>query len=295
MTRIQRLMKLHRLQGPAGEGGSDTGGTGSGDGQGGGEGGEGGQGAGEGEGEGEGSEGGKGAGQGGKPSDSEAKLLKDVMKHKTRAGELETQLTQVNERLKAFEGIDANAVRAMLKEKEEIERKKLEEKGEYDRLVKQMGERHGTEKSELLQKIEESVRAAQALQQQIAELTVGNAFNSSTFVRDDLTLTPTKARVIYGAHFEFKDGKVVGYDKPAGAADRTMLVSSTSEPLGFETALLKIIEADPDKDHLLRSKMKSGAGSSTATKGAKKDQPNTKNLTSVERIANGLKALANQK
>lgn len=229
---------------------------------------------------------------GAKPTDAEAKLLKDVMRHKGRAGELETQLAEVNQRLKQFEGIDAAAVRVMLTEKEEIERKKMEEKGEYDRLVKQMGERHGVERTELLTRVEEANRATQALQVQIAELTVGNAFTSSAFVRDDLTLTPTKARVIYGSHFEYKDGRVVGFDKPVGASDRTMLVSSTSEPLSFEKALLSIIEADPDKDHLLRSKMKTGAASSSAKGVKKSSEPEKSTMSSVERIAAGLKTLA---
>lgn len=291
MHRIQQLMKLHKLMNAAGEHGSDAGAGGANvptgaesdasaskkdekpqedgiDAQ---------------------------KAQPNKPSDAEAKLLKDVMKHKTRAQELEAALAQVNEKVKSFEGIDLEKVRTMLAEQEEAERKRLESKGEYDRLVKQMGERHTSEKTLLQQQIEESNRAAFALKQQIAELTIGSAFNSSKFVADDLTLTPSKARVIYGSHFEFKDGKVVGYDKPAGASDRTVLVDSVGEPLSFEAAMLKIIEADPDRDQLIRSKMKQGAGSVTVTKGAKNVSTQTTPLTSVERIAAGLKALAKPK
>lgn len=290
MHGIKRLMKLHRLLDVAGEGGSNTGGTGTGAG---------------GEGESAEAKAAKEAadaaaaakaaeGSAAKPSDAEAKLLKDAMKHKTRANELESQLSQVNEKLKSFEGIDLEKVRAMLGEQEEAERKKLESKGEYDRLVKQMGERHTTEKTQLQQQIEDAQRAGSSLQQQIADLTVGGSFGSSAFVRDDLTLTPAKARVIYGAHFEFKDGKVIGFDKPSGASDRTMLVSSAGDALGFDEALQKIVDADPDRDHLIRSKMKPGAGSGTNTKGVKKEV-NTRELTSIERIASGLKTLANKK
>lgn len=292
--RFQRLMKLHKLMDQAGDGGSDTGGTGTGtdavaiaaaaaakaavdkaiaD---------------------------KAAADaaaalaaGTKPSDEEAKLLKDVMKQKARAQELEAQLAQVTEKLKPFEGLDAVQIKAMLDEQAEAERKRLEKAGEYDRLVKQMGERHTQEKSVLEQAAVEEARAKAALQGQIAELTVGQSFTSSKFVTEDLTLTPTKARVIYGSHFEYKDGKVVGYDKPTGASDRTVLVSATGEPLVFEEAMKKIVEADPDRDHLIRSKMKPGAGSSTATKGSKRaDGEQKSQLSSVERIAAGLKNLA---
>jgi hypothetical protein len=289
MHRIQQLMKLHKLMNAAGSDGSDAGG---------------GQAdaptsaevANAGKKDDKASEEVADAqkAQPNKPSDAEAKLLKDVMKHKTRAQELEAALAQVNEKVKSFEGIDLEKVRTMLTEQEEAERKRLESKGEYDRLVKQMGERHISEKSTLQQQIEESNKVASALKQQIADLTIGSAFTSSKFVQEDLTLTPSKARVIYGSHFEFKDGKVVGYDKPTGASDRTMLVDSVGEPLGFESAMLKIIEADADRDQLIRSKMKQGAGSVTTPKGAKVSATPTP-MSSVDRIAAGLKALAKPK
>lgn len=286
--RIQRLMKLHRLMDQAGEGGSDAGGTGTGDAA-------------------IAAEAAARAAadaanaavieavKGNKPTEAEAKLLKDLMKHKTRAAELETQLSQANEKVKGFEGVDLEKARVALAEQEELERKRLEAAGDYERLTKQMGERHTSEKTALQQQVEDSRRAAATLQMQIADLTVGNSFVGSKFVQEDLTLTPSKARVIYGAHFEFKDGKVVGFDKPAGASERTVLVNSTGEPLGFEDALRKIVDADPDKDQLIRSKMKPGAGSNTATKGAKLIESERKTqLSSVERIAAGLKNLANQ-
>jgi hypothetical protein len=288
--RIQRLMKLHRLMNQAGEGGSDTGGTGTGD-------------------------GGDAAAAAkviadataaaaalakakeaeGKPTEAEAKLLKDMMKQKTRAGELEAQLNLVNEKLKAFEGIDAAKVKTLMVEQEEIERKRAIAEGDFDRLTKQMAERHTAEKSTMQEQIAAATSATSSLQKQIADLTVGGSFTSSKFVTEDLTLTPNKARVIYGPHFEYKDGKVVGFDKPAGASDRTMLVNSTGDALNFEDAMKKIVDADPDRDELIRSKMKPGAGSAPTkpAKGADSNQSN--NLSGVEKIAAGLKALASKR
>lgn len=117
----------------------------------------------------------------------------------------------------------------------------------------------------------------------ISELTVGSAFAQSQFIRDELALTPSKTRVVYGNHFEFVDGKVVAFDKPAGAANRTPLVDAQGEPLAFEAALKKIVDADPDRDQLLRSKMKQGAASTTDPKATKpssvKDAPQVKGIT----------------
>ena len=297
MTRIQRLMKLHRLMDAAGEGGSDAGGTGSG---------QGGQGAGAGEGgEGQGGEGensgsGDGSGQGGegdkggaKPSDAEAKLLKEVMTKKTALEAATAELNRVKEQLKAFEGIDATAVRALLTEKEEAERKKAEAAGDYEKLKKQMAESHATEKAALQSQIEASNGTVSTLQQKIAELTVGSAFSTSSFIANDLALPLSKARVLYGSHFEFKDDAVVGYDKPAGAADRAPLVDAAGNPLPFDVALKKIVDADPDKEALYRSKMKPGAGSSTQ-KASKAPKQVDASLTGRDRIAAGLKLAKEQ-
>jgi hypothetical protein len=229
----------------------------------------------------------------GKPSDAEAKLLKDVMKHKERAEAASAEVERIKAQLATFDGIDPVKVRALLAEQEAAEVKKAEAAGDYERLKKSMADAHAAEKKRLTEEVEAEKGRVGALNAQIAELTVGNAFGTSKFVSEELTLTPSKARVVYGSHFEFKDGKVVGFDKPAGASERTMLVNGEGEPLSFEDALKKIVDADSDKDALLRSKMKPGAGSSTAPKGAGKAKPgDEKQRSSLQKIQDGLRVLA---
>ena len=300
MNRIQRLMKLHKLLDKVGEGGSDTGGTGTTPGAEGGtntpaspkEGGEGGEKSGD---DGKGTES-SDAGKAGM-SDSDAKLLKELMAQKNRAKELAAELEGAKKRLSDFDGVDPAKARKLLADEEEAARKAAEARGEYDRLLAQMGERHQAEQAALNGRLSEAQTTVSALQKEIAELTVGSAFSGSAFVNSDLTLTATKARVIYGSHFEYKDGKVVGYDKPAGASDRTMLVSSTGEALSFDEALRALVEKDPDRDRLLRGKAKAGAGSATVTKGAKAatelaEKSAESKLTGAAKIAAGLKKLA---
>lgn len=300
MNRIQRLMKLHKLLDKAGEGGSDTGGTGTTPGAEGGtdtpasskEGGEGGEKSGD---DGKGTESGD-TGKAGM-SDSDAKLLKELMAQKNRAKELAAELEGAKKRLSDFDGVDPAKARKLLADEEEAARKAAEARGEYDRLLAQMGERHQAEQAALNGRLSEAQTTVSALQKEIAELTVGSAFSGSAFVNSDLTLTATKARVIYGSHFEYKDGKVVGYDKPAGASDRTLLVSSTGDALSFDEALRVLVEKDPDRDRLLRGKAKAGAGSATVTKGAKAatelaEKSAESKLTGAAKIAAGLKKLA---
>lgn len=213
--------------------------------------------------------------EGKKPSDREAELLREVMKRKGNEQTLKTELQTLKEQLTQFEGIDPESVRALLKEKQDRETAELEKRGEFDRVKEQMLQAHNDELTKTKQTFEGQVgelsAALEAAQAQITELTIGRSFSDSSFVRDSLTLTPAKARVVFGSHFELKDGAVVAYDKPSGAQGRTVLVNGSGEPLPFDEAIAKIVAADPDADHLIRSKVKSGAGSNSekGTKGVK--------------------------
>lgn len=215
-------------------------------------------------------------GKAGKPSDAEAALLKEVMEKKTalnkakeEAKQLQTAKAELETKLKQFDGIDLEEIQNLVKERKEREVAELEKKGEWDRLKAQMLEAHNKEldrvRSESETKIKELQEITGKSTKQIHELTIGRSFSESTFIREDLTLTPNKARVIYGSHFELQDGKIVAFDKPAGDANRTMLIDGDGEPLGFDKAIAKLVEVDPDRDNLLRSKMRAGSGSDNDT------------------------------
>lgn len=236
----------------------------------------------------------KQAGGGGekKPTDEEAKLLKEVMQKKGKLDEANAALTAAQEQLKKFEGIDPEAVRALLKEKQDAETAALEAKGEWSRLKERMADEHGKEKKTLQEQIDALKGQLGAREGVINELTVGTQFSQSQFISAELALTPAKARVIYGDHFELVDGKVVAYDKPKGAAERTMIVNGAGAAVSFDDALRKIVEADPEKDHLLKSKVKPGAGSDSRLAGGKVTQPvQHSETTGLSRIAAGLKGL----
>lgn len=205
-----------------------------------------------------------------KPSDAEAKLLKDMMKWKNQARELQNQLSEVNRR---FDGIDPDAVKSLLQEREEAENKKLEAKGDFERLKQKMADAQKAE----LQKKQEEIDALKSqlggLSGTINELTVGQSFSQSKFIAEELTLTPAKARIVYGDHFDVVDGKVVAYDKPRSASERTPIVDANGEPVSFEAAIQKLVDADPDRDHLKKAKGKPGAGSNTQKGKAAEQKP----------------------
>lgn len=232
-------------------------------------------------------------GDDGKPSDKEAQLLKDAMKHKTARRDAEKQLSELQDKFKDIdldEYLQMKADQAKAAdEKKAAEEQKLLDKGEFDKVKAQMVEQHGTE----LQAMKDAGASKDAeiakLNGVIEELTVGTAFSSSKFISEDTVFTSTKARRLYADHFEVEDGKVVGYDKPRGAEDRTVLVNASGEPTNFEEAMKRIIEADPEKDEILRAKMKPGGASAPGGKGEPKTE--TKSESSRDKISNGLKDL----
>lgn len=193
-----------------------------------------------------------------------ADLLKESMKRKGNEQTLKEKLAQ-------FGDVDPERVKALLQAEAESEkqRKASEEaellrRGEFDAVKKQMVEAHDVEVADLRAQLELAQNEANSLKRGLIEKTVGTSFGESNFLREKVLMTPAKARVIYGSHFEVnEDGQVVGYDKPAGAKDRTILVDGSGNPLSFELAIERVLRADPEADALLRSEAKPGVGSQT--------------------------------
>lgn len=190
-----------------------------------------------------------------------AALLKDVMKKKAALKEKDDALAAAQAELAKYKGIDPTKYAALVKAEKDAEEAQALASGDFDRVKQMMAEQH---KAEIAAKDEEiaQLRATSAgAAKTIDALTIGNDFASSKFIADNLTLSPAKARVLYGSHFETKDGKTIAYDKPAGEANRTLLVNSSGDPLSFDQAFEKIIAADPDKDSVLKAKVVPGGGS----------------------------------
>lgn len=196
-----------------------------------------------------------------KPTDAEAALLKEVMEKKKNLKEVQEQLDQVKGQLKQFEGIDPDAVKRLLAEKVDAEKTQLEKKGEFDRLKQMMAEEHQKQITTVQEQLAELQKALGQKDSEIYGLTIGNQFASSTFIREQLAAPASKVKALYADHFEYKDGQIVGFDKPKGSTDRTILVDGIGNALSFESALAKIVNSDPDGDWLVRSKQKPGADS----------------------------------
>lgn len=228
-----------------------------------------------------------------KVSDEEARLLKENMKKKGQIDQLAKDLSDAKtliQQLEELGGLDS--FKTIVQKQKEDETKALEAKGEWERLKERMAGEHKSS----VKSLEDQIKALQDQIGQkegvIEELSVGSQFSQSPYITGELTLTPSKARVVYGPYFDVQEGKVVGYDKPRGSANRTAIVDASGEAMSFEEALKKIVEADPDRDHLIKAKAKQGAGSASSVPASTVrqhvQQRQEANKTGVSRIAAGL-------
>ncbi|EBE2364546.1 hypothetical protein DRW71_09360 [Salmonella enterica subsp. diarizonae] len=215
-----------------------------------------------------------------------ADLLKENMKRKEKERTLSDQLAQYGD-------IDPARARQLLESEQaaenarrEAEQAELERRGEFDAVKKQMIEAHQHELAQRDEQFSALESENAALKAQLVEMTVGASFSGSSFLREKVLMTPAKARVIYGSHFEVgEDGSVVGYDKPAGQKERAVLVDGEGKPLPFESAIERILRADPEADALMRSEAKQGAGSNSKPT-HKVNQP--KNKSTMDKLTSGL-------
>lgn len=294
---LQRL--LHSQGILMDEAGAD-GGAGGGGAPAGAEGGEGGAGEGGDAGKGEGGEkasganAGEGDGDGGekKPSEAEAKLLKEVMKWKAKAKEAGTNSDDAKSSLQkitdALGETSVEDVQALIQAQKDAATAELESKGEYDRIVEQIKDENKKVVGGLQEQIDALTQQLSGSNGQIEEMTVGRSFGESGFIRENSTLPSSIARKEFGKHFDVVDGQVKAFDKPRGAEGRTPLVDAEGNGKRFEVAIEQLYKGHADAASLIKSKAKPGAGSKTDSQiKAKASEPE---LKGVSRITAGLNA-----
>lgn len=205
----------------------------------------------------------------------------------------ESELKKLQEKFKDVDPDEykrlAEEQRRLEQEKRKAEKEAAKKEGDIEKITKMMAEEHEKERMTLQEQLEAERKAREDAvrerDQRIQELALGNAFSGSNFIRDEVALTPAKARRLYGEHFAVEDGVVVAYDKPVSDPDANKMVDSSGKPLSFDESMKRIVEADPDKDVVLRSKMAPGAGSRTTDTRPSEKQPEK---TGRERIAAAL-------
>ena len=228
--------------------------------------------------------------KGSKLTDRERELLHEVMDRKDRERNLKKERDDAIARIAAIEEKERKAKEKADAEKAKADKEAAEKAGDFERVKKMMADEHKKQIEAEREKAREARQALKDAQKTIDDLTVGAQFNTSKFVMEQLTLPPTMARKIYGDHFELENGKVVAFDKPKGAGERTKFVDASGEPVPFEDALKKLIESSAEKDRLIKSNLKEGANSQGDRRGTLKTGEKVAEVSGKDRIAAALAA-----
>lgn len=192
-----------------------------------------------------------------------------------------------------FAGLDPEAARKAIADAEvatkaaaEAEKEKLKAEGNFEKLREmQAAEAEAAIKAAQEAK-EAAIAEAKAAREELVKAKVETAFANSTFLQAETILPAPHAQRLYGDHVEVENGVVIVYDKPAGADKRAKIMDSKGNALPFNDAIAKLIEADPAKDSLLKTKTVPGAASTTTD-----GKPGTGEKTRHERIREGLAAM----
>jgi len=223
---------------------------------------------------------------GNKPSDTEAKLLKELMALKAKQKEADAELKAYKD---AAGESKPDELKALIDAKKEADRQALEKRGEYDRILEQVKTEHTKEIEALKAELEATKLLVSQKDDNLVELTVGRAFSESAFIREKSVIPASIARKEFGSYVDIVDGAAVVYDKPRGAAERTPIVGADGKPKSFEDGIAALYAAHPEGAGLIKAQGKPGAGSQNVDLGNKKPDDKSKDSVSgVGRIALGL-------
>lgn len=148
---------------------------------------------------------------------------------------------EAEKKLKAFDGIeDPEKAREALRTVGNLDTEKRKTAEEMER---QFEARLAPVKKQL----EEAEAERDRLSTELYEERVTGFFLRSPFVGEKLAIPPRAAAAMYGKNFKLEDGKVVAYD-----AHGNVIYGEDGKPADPEMAIQRLIQADPDRDRLLR-------------------------------------------
>lgn len=223
------------------------------------------------------------------PSEAEKAAKAEAAALKKQLADLQGVSPEEIKELRAAKAAADKAREEAAAAKKKAEEEKLKNAGDFEALKARMAEEHAKEQEKLQAQIAELTAGKDALSGSLVELNIGAAFSGSKFLADETIYTTAKARKIYGDHVDLVDGKVVVFDAPRGEEKRTPYVDAQGRTLSFDEAMKRVVEADPDRDMILKTKLKSGSG--TAPSGLRQPSLRGDSMTGTERIKAGLGAL----
>jgi len=173
-----------------------------------------------------------------------SRLNGEAKGHRERAEAAETSL-------KAFEGISdpAAAIKALQTVKN-LDDKKLVDAGQVE-----------TVRNEAIAAVEAKykpvVERAEKLERDLYNEKIGGSFARSKYIADKLAIPSDMVQARFGQNFEVKDGRIVAKDTNG---NQIYSRSKPGEPADFDEAIEHLVDAYPQKAHILKGSGSRGDG-----------------------------------
>ena len=217
---------------------------------------------------------GEGEGEGGKPKEEPKPQGQQTPNDGGGSNEelerLRRELAEAHQTVAKYDGIDPEVARENARKLEEAaaaaraaEEAQARAEGNFGRLRELQNEEFEARLAAITAERDAARTEAETLRTAAEKANVSKTFATSEFFSKETILSPAKAERLYGDFVELEDGKVVVYDAPRGEAKRAKVMDSRGNPLPFDQAIKKVVDAEPDKDTILKSKMNPGGGSKT--------------------------------
>lgn len=154
-------------------------------------------------------------------------------------------------KLKIFEGIDPAAAKDAISKLSNIDAKKLIDAGEVDKV------RDETRKA-IEAQYEPIKGELEKLKGELYGEKIGGAFARSKFASEKLAIPADFVQARFGQQFKLEEGKVVAYDQ---SGNKLYSRAKPGEIADFDEALEMLVDAYPQKDHIMKGTGHQGSGS----------------------------------
>lgn len=153
-------------------------------------------------------------------------------------------------KIKAFEGLDPAKAREALDKIGSIDAKKLIDAGEVDKVRAEVAKVYE-------EKLAAEVKRAADLEAALYVEKIGGAFARSAFAKDKLAIPADFVQARFGSQFKLEAGKVVAYDTNG---NQIYSKARPGELADFDEALEFLVNAYPQRDHILKGTGAQGSG-----------------------------------
>lgn len=198
------------------------------------------------------------------PDDAVKKIAFERDNERARAAKLARELDEIKKALPTDEQRARWAELEKTQETAEEERKR--KAGEFDGWRQQIAEKHTKELGAVKGQVTEAEAKAAKVEAELQSTLIGLAFAGAADLfspTGKTVLLPSVAQAYFAKHVAIETDPTTGARSVVVKdAHGTVLVDpKTGAPLEFGRAMKELIDAHPDKDHLLRGSGKVGSGS----------------------------------